>query len=157
MMHYTRKHELKYEEGIFDLIHELDRIGKVIYPPSQKATWAGERIPKDYIVGPQASSSWSPIWDEGIRLAPVDLVSSRLHRKRDLIAYAVEFDLQLLVQETLKKDRRRINGSGGTPLLYHALGAVMPSELGLSNISTPHAMVALLPNLDADINIPVST
>jgi hypothetical protein len=157
MMYYTRKHELKYEEGMLDLIHELDRIGKVIYPPSQRATWVGERIPKDCIVGSQASSSWSPIWDEGKQLAPGDLISSRLHRKRDLIAYAVEFDLQLFVQETLHNDRRRINEPGATPLLYHALGAVIPSELGLPNNNTPHAMVTLLLNMEADINIPMST
>lgn len=157
MMYYIRKHESKYGETLFDLIHELNRIGKVIHPPSQKTPWAGERIPRKHTDGSQASSSWSSIWDEGKRLAPEDLVSSGLHRKRDLIAYAVEFDLELFVQETLHNDRRRINEPGATPLLYHALSAVIPSELGLPNNNKPHAMVTLLLNMGADINIPVST
>ena len=157
MMYYTWKHELKYSEPMPDLIHELDRIGKIVHPPSHKASWAGERIPKPYTAGSQASSSWSPIWDEGKRLAPEDLVSSGLHRRRDLIAYAVEFDLQIFVKETLHKDSRRIVEHGGTPLLYHALSAVIPSELGLPNTSTPHAMAALLLDMGADINIPIST
>lgn len=40
--------------------------------------------------------------------------------------------------------------------MYHALSAAMPSEIGPPIIRTPHATVALLLNLDADINIPVS-
>jgi hypothetical protein len=155
MMYYVRKHEVKYEETMPGLIHELDRIGDATYPPGNKTTWAGQPFPKNYPIASQAASSWSPIWDEGKELVPDDMVSSRMHRGRDLIAFAVEFDLQIFVRESLRHSRRTNNGR--TPLLYHALSAVAPSELGLSSNSAPHAMVGLLLDMGANINISIST
>jgi hypothetical protein len=156
MMYYIRKHEVRYEETMSDLVHELDRVGNEIYPPSNTTTWAGQPLSKNFPIASRTSSSWSPIWDEDKQPAPGDMVSSRMHRERDLIAFAVEFDLQIFVRETLRHDRRRIDESGRTPLLYHALSAVAPSELGLPSNGTPNAMVGLLLGMNANINISTS-
>lgn len=157
MMYYVQQHERKYDQTLFDLIYELDRIGNAFCPPSYNTTWAGQRIGVRSDRGTRPSTrSWSPIWDEGQQTMPQILVSSRLHRKRDLIAYAVEFDLRLFVQQTLEQSlRQRVEGARGTPLLYHALSAVLPSELGLPSSSEPHAMVALLFDSHANINVSI--
>lgn len=137
------------------MIYELDRIGNAFAPPSYNTTWAGQRIGVRSDRGMRPSTrTWSPIWDEGQQATPQSLVSSRLHRKRDLIAYAVEFDLRLFVEDILKQSPQRCLG-GGTTLLYHALSAVLPSELGLPSSSEPHAMVALLFAAHADINVSI--
>jgi hypothetical protein len=155
VMYYTWKHELKYGETMFDLIRELDRVGNVFCSPSHDETWTDMLVPSNQFLGSQASSSWSPIWDEREQLTPTKPIPEGVQGCRSLIAYAVEFDLQLFVQETLQKDRRRINAPEGQLLLYHALTPAMPSRIGLPNISTSHAMVGVLLDLHADINIKV--
>jgi len=156
MMYYVQQHERRYGQTLSNLIYELDRVGNAFCPPSYNTTWAGQRVGVRSDRGMRPSTrTWSPIWDEGQQATPQSLVSSRLHRKRDLIAYAVEFDLRLFVEEVLKQSRQKCVGGSGTPLLYHALSAVLPSELGLPSSSDPHAMVALLFDAHADINVSI--
>jgi hypothetical protein len=157
MMYYVRQHEIRYGETLAELGHELDRIGNTVYPPNYITTWAGQNICDNRSAKTQSTRSWSPIWDESQQLVPEHLRSSRLHRKRDLIAYAVELDLQIFVKQTLEQRPHQQVGRGGTPLLYHALGGVLPSELGLPYNSTPHAMVLLLIDMLADMNAPMQT
>lgn len=101
-----------------------------------------------------SASPWPlhPMEGAGRQMATRDRFSSHWHRERDLVAYAVELDLQIFVRETLQHNRLRNDAAGGTPLLYHALSTLVPSTLGLPDDSTPHAMMALLLDLKADIN-----
>lgn len=78
--------------------------------------------------------------------------SARLHRKRNLLAYAVEFNLQLFVKEWLLTCPDEVRRTEGAPLLYHALSPVISIELIRTTRQSYYSMLELLLEAGADPN-----
>lgn len=156
MMYYVRQHELKYGTTCSDLVYELDRIGNAT---AALGRWKDKSHSLKSVILP-SQRTWSPIWDDvevPIRNSLLNQqVSGILHAGRNLLAYAIEFDLQIFVKQELDRDPSLCVKTTGAPLLYHALSPTFPSQLGLPKLSTPHAMATIILENQTDINQPVA-
>lgn len=168
LMHNAKLYEQRYNSCCADVILELETVGNSIRPPTPLFHWTdiSARNSQHKAVG-APEQEWS-IFDTALgkagqedgadrhaqRRHPQELTrkSIRLHRKRNLLAYAVEFDLLIFVEHWLKAHPSDVSRREGAPLLYHALSPVIPIQLlGIQGVNY-QCMVELLLRAGADPN-----
>ena len=161
VMHFVRLYEQRYGRTCSEVVHELDSVGNEMCLNKSPWHWTDAYARIDGTTRTRVRPHRNDTVD-GLCYHSLDTEASafldsthlamKRHRHRNLLAYAVECDLQIFVGQWLKLHPRDVTKTYGAPLIYHALDPVAQSRVDYIESGRCQGMVRSLFDAGADAN-----